>query len=983
ELLRHCEGALAPRVDSLATFGAMAVVTVRLGRALRRRLYAGLSREAAGSGRWVLQEVGVGPTRVRVGWLFAGLDERADPRTCALQFVDVAGEARAALERHAGRVTRLPEPEEGVGAAQAPYSLLGALSSLAGTLGVALPWQRDAAGPPRQAAVAEERAAAMRDEARRALVPMLQRLQGMQAKKEEQDTSEDDVSRAYKSVKDFKVLARGDPAFVDMSDLRGCPEIRKKLAELVEVVRNPERFRKVGATPPKGVLFCGEPGTGKTYAARAVASAAGVPFLAVSGSDFRQSPFSGVGTSMTLRMFDEARKRAPCIIFVDEIDSLGVARRQGPTAFQDAGEMGGSVTRDQDSNLNALLAKMDGFQPSSGVLFLAATNRPEVLDEALLRTGRFDQRVEFKLPDAAGRAEILEAAARALVFEQPPDFEALAAQTPAFSPADLQGVLNSAAMDAAYAGLDAIAAPAVEKSVQEVRSRKAKAKPEGQFQVTQCVDVTFRDVRGHDEAVEELRDLVDALRHPERYEAVGAVAPRGVLLEGPPGVGKTHCARALAGEVGLPFLSASGSDFQASRYAGQGTQLVKRLFTLARKLQPCILFIDEVDALGRRRSGAAAGAEQDRENTMMQLLVEMDGFEERSQTLVLAATNRADVLDPALLRPGRFDRRVALELPDQAGRRALLDLYAGRLLGSRCGAGLSLWCAVLIERGDPLQTVQNLVNEAALLAVKRRLERISRDCVACAADRIALGAEKANPMRSEAARRLTAVHEAGHAVLGMALEGLTFRRLARASIRPRTGGIGGVTVFEPLAEGTEGSLPAGIQTRQGALASLCVELGGRVAEEALLRPSEVSSGASADLRSATRRAMAMAAEWGLAGPVLSLEGLGRCSEATLSRAEQAAGAVLAQALASARALLGGPAGRRCLEFATARLLEQDQGRPRPRPWRPPGRTCGCCGRRPCARRAGGVPRSRRRRPPRRCSRGSRDGRSRLPPPSPP
>lgn len=462
----------------------------------------------------------------------------------------------------------------------------------------------------------------------------------------------------------------------------------------------------------------------------------------------------------------------------------------------------------------------------------------------------------------------------------------------------------------------------MEASLEEAKKRKAKALPEGSFQVTDCVDVSFNDVRGHDEAVEELRDLVEALVDRGRYRKVGAVPPRGVLLEGPPGVGKTHCAKALAGEVGLPFLSASGSDFQASRYAGQGTQLVKRLFALARKLQPCVLFIDEVDALGRRRSANAMGAEQDRENTMMQLLVELDGFEERSETLVIAATNRAEVLDPALLRAGRLDRRVTLELPDQKGRHALLELYSeDKPLDDDVDFG------ELARRisGFSGADIKNLMNEAALLAAKRQLEKVPRDCAVRAADRISLGIEKADPLRSREARRLTAVHEAGHAVLGMAFAPMTQRRVARASIRPRTGGVGGVTVFEPMEEGAEGVLPAGLFTKQAALASLCVELAGRAAEEALLQPLEVSSGARGDFQSATQRAMAMVTEWGLVDSVLSISALGpRCSDATMHQAEQGAGRLLGRALASARAVLASGEGRRCLELVAERLLEVEE-----------------------------------------------------------
>ncbi|CAE8701613.1 unnamed protein product [Polarella glacialis] len=880
-LSADCALALEPRVESLFVLGAAAVVTLALGLALRRRLKAALLPDNR-----VLVEVGRGQTRVRAGWLLAGNRQSG---AGGFQFVDPSGEATASLQQRAKQCINI-SPE--------------------GQMEISSPEEAP-------------------DEALQICIVS----RGSDDDDDDAGSQEDEKSRAYKSARDFKVLKESDPAFVPMDDFKGNSDVRRELEELVELLKSPDRYAKLGAVPPRGVLFCGEPGTGKTFAAQAVASQAGVPFVAISGSDFRQSPYSGVGTSMTLMMFEKAKKLAPCVIFIDEIDSVGEARRSGPTAFQDAGELGGSVTRDQDSNLNMILAKMDGFQPSSGVLVLAATNRPEVLDEALLRPGRFDRRIEFRLPDAQGRAEILKGYSGRIVFGEGEalNMADLAKRTPAFSPADLQGLLNDSATAAARAGQEAVLVSDVEDCLVKMKKRKAKARPEGAFQVTESVDVTLQDVRGHDEALEELRDLVDVLVDRERYKVLGAVPPRGVLLEGPPGVGKTLCARALAGEIGLPFLQASGSDFQAGKFAGQGIQLVKRLFAYARKLQPCIVFIDEIDALGRQRGAEARGAEQDRESTLMQLFVELDGFDERSDILLVAATNRADVLDPALLRPGRLDRRVALELPDQAGRRAVLDIHSS---STPLAPDVDLDELARRTSGFSGADLRNLVNEAALLAAKQRAKAVPRECVFRAADRIMLGLEKANPMRSGRARRLTAVHEAGHAVLGLAFGLLSQRRVARASIRPRAGGIGGVTVFEPPEEGSEGVLPAGIFTRQGCLSSLCVDLGGRVAEETLAPWGEVSSGASSDLQVATQRAMAMAADWGLCSeasgsaanaPILSLGALGRrCSDATLRQVELAASSVLTQALGSARNVLRSTAGRACLELVTERLLASEE-----------------------------------------------------------
>ncbi|CAE8681278.1 unnamed protein product [Polarella glacialis] len=761
--------------------------------------------------------------------------------------------------------------------------------------------------------------------ARRAAKTFASRRDGGLDLEESDDEDSNEMGVDYKKALRFRKLEPGTPGYVPLADFRGCPAVAGELKELAEVLKDPSRYARVGARPPKGVLFCGESGTGKTLAARVLASESQVPFLVLSGSDFRQSPWSGVGTSMVLKLFKQAKKLAPCVVFIDEVDTVGEARRSGSSGgILDGVDPSGSAKVDQDATLNALLAQMDGFDPTSGVLVLAATNRPEVLDEALLRPGRFDRRLEFRLPDAEGREAILRSCCETVQLEgDGPDFAGLAKRTAAFSPADLRGLVDLSAICAARAGRESVEADDWETGFRETLQRKAKSRPEGSFQVVERVDTTLQDVHGHDEAVSELRDLVDALVNREKYRKIGATAPRGVLLEGPPGVGKTHCARALAGEVGLPFLAASGSDFQASKYAGHGTQLVKRLFALAQRLQPCIVFLDEVDALARRRESSARGAEQDRENSLMQLLVELDGFGQNlSEVLVVAATNRADVLDPALLRPGRLDRRVSLDLPDAAGRLALLESHAK---GKQFEEDVNFVELARRTSGLSGAEVKGLLNEAALRAGRRGAEAAGRADVTFATDRAQLGAEKVKPSISAHARRMTAVHEAGHAVLGLAFSEMTCRRLVRASIRPRLGGIGGVTLFEPFDEDAEGTLPPGLYTRRGSCAELCVDLGGRVAEEVMFRPSEVSSGASSDLRSATRRAMTMTCNWGLGGSLLSLEALGsQCSDATLRQAELAASGLLSAALSSARQVLKSPEGRKCLALVTERLLESEE-----------------------------------------------------------
>lgn len=738
------------------------------------------------------------------------------------------------------------------------------------------------------------------------------------------DEDSDELAGAYKQVQSFKKLEPGTPGYTPLASFHGNPAVVDELKELIELLRDSSRYTSLGARPPKGVLLCGESGTGKTMAARILASESQVPFVAISGSDFRQSPWSGVGTSMVLKLFRQAKKKAPCLIFIDEFDTVGETRRQVSSGGVLDGMDSNSAKADQDASLNALLAQLDGFEPNSGVLVIAATNRPEVLDEALLRPGRFDRRIEFRLPDVTRREEILSGLVSSLKLEgNGPDITNLAKRTAAFSPADLQGFVDAAGITAAKAGRGVVSIADFEQGLLETLRRKAKARPEGSFQVVERVDTTLEDVRGHDEAVQELRGLIDVLVNRTKYQQLGATAPRGLLLEGPPGVGKTHCARALAGEAGLPFLAASASEFQASRYAGHGTQLVKRLFALAKRLQPCIIFLDEVDAIGRRRESSSRGAEQDRENTLMQLLIELDGFgQDSSEVLLVAATNRADVLDPALVRPGRLDRRLSFELPDTSGRHALLEFHAK---SKQLQEDIDLVAIARRTSGLSGADLKGLLNEAALKAGARGASAVQRADIDYASDRIQIGIEKVRPNLSSRARRLTAIHEAGHVVLGLAFSTMTGERLIRASIRPRLGGIGGVTLFEPIQEDAEGSLPPGIYTRRGLCASLCVELGGRVAEEVLLKHPEVSSGASSDLRTATRRAMSMAAEWGLGDSLLSLEALGgRCSDATQRQAELAAAQLLSESLKTAREVLRSVEGLCCLQVIAEHLLDVEE-----------------------------------------------------------
>jgi len=367
----------------------------------------------------------------------------------------------------------------------------------------------------------------------------------------------------------------------------------------------------------------------------------------------------------------------------------------------------------------------------------------------------------------------------------------------------------------------------------------------------------FTDVAGADEAKEELAEIVEFLREPERFLAVGARIPRGVLLVGPPGNGKTLLARAVAGEAGVPFLRASGSDF-VEMYVGVGASRVRDLFKSAREHGRSIIFVDEIDAVGRKRGGPSGHAHEEREQTLNQLLVEMDGFDPRSRVIVVAATNRPDVLDPALLRPGRFDRQVRLDAPDAAARRHILNLHAR---GKPFAEGVDLDAMVPQTSGLSGPDLENLLNEAAILTARGGRSRIEMHDLEEGLDRVTAGPRRKGRSLSELERRITAVHELGHALVAHLLPEAD--PVQKVTIVSR-GQMGGYTRMTPEEDRRMWSLPQ----FKAAMASA---LGGHVAEELVF--GQVTTGASNDLRKAFSIARAMVCDYGMS-PVLGALAVG-------------------------------------------------------------------------------------------------------------
>ncbi len=366
--------------------------------------------------------------------------------------------------------------------------------------------------------------------------------------------------------------------------------------------------------------------------------------------------------------------------------------------------------------------------------------------------------------------------------------------------------------------------------------------------------ITFKDVAGAEEAKQELEEVVEFLKHPQKYNDLGAKIPKGVLLYGPPGTGKTLLAKAVAGEAGVPFFSISGSDF-VEMFVGVGASRVRDLFDQAKKSAPCIVFIDEIDAVGRQRGAGLGGGHDEREQTLNQLLVEMDGFSANEGIIMIAATNRPDILDPALLRPGRFDRQIVVDRPDIKGRTEILKVH---VKGKPIGPDVNLDVIAQRTPGFTGADLSNLVNEAALLTARKDKKAINMPEMEEAAERVIMGPERKSRVISDKEKRLTAYHEGGHTIVGMLLEHTD--PVHKVTIIPR-GRAGGYTLSLPKEDKY-------YATRSEMLDELKVLLGGRVAEALVLK--EISSGASNDLQRATQLARQMICEYGMSeniGPV--------------------------------------------------------------------------------------------------------------------
>jgi transitional endoplasmic reticulum ATPase len=462
-------------------------------------------------------------------------------------------------------------------------------------------------------------------------------------------------------------------ADVTYDDLGGMGDTIDQLREMVELpLRYPELFERLGVDPPKGVLLHGPPGTGKTRLARAVANESSAQFFLINGPEIMGSGY-GESEKKLREVFDQAAKAAPSIIFIDEIDSIAPKR--------------GNVMGEAEKRLVAqLLTLMDGLEPRANLVVIAATNRPEAIDEALRRPGRFDREIVIGVPDLRGRREILAIHTRGMPLGPGVDLNELARSTYGFVGADLSALTREAAIEAVRRimpklNLETSSIPAevldtLSVTREDFQAALKRVQPSAMREVmVQMPDVRWEDVGGLTDAMRKLKEGVELpLKDPEAFRRLGIRPAKGFLLYGPPGTGKTLLAKAVAREAEANFISTKSSDL-LSKWYGESEQQISRLFARARQVAPCIIFIDELDSLVPARGSGGAGEPQVTERVVNTLLAEMDGIEEMQSVVVIGATNRPTLIDPALMRPGRLDELIYVTVPDKAGRKHILKIH--------------------------------------------------------------------------------------------------------------------------------------------------------------------------------------------------------------------------------------------------------------------------------------------------------------------
>ena len=496
-----------------------------------------------------------------------------------------------------------------------------------------------------------------------------------------------------------------EPTTTSLKDVGGLTEVIKELKELIAIpLKRPDLLAKLGLEPTRGVLLVGPPGTGKTLTARALAEELGVNYIALVGPEVI-SKYYGEAEQKLRGIFEKASKNAPCIVFIDEIDSMAPDRSK--------------VEGEVEKRLVAqLLGLMDGFAQSQGVIVLAATNRPDHLDPALRRPGRFDREVLFRVPDRKGRLEILQILTRSMPLDESVSLDLIADNAVGFVGSDLKAVCQKAAYSALRRQVPTIDSR-IPETMTVVQADFLQALKEVKPAVLRSVEVesphvAWDNIGGLEQIKQTLQESVEgALLHPQLYTQTKAQAPKGILLWGPPGTGKTLLAKAVASQARANFISINGPEL-LSKWVGASEQAVRELFAKARQAAPCVVFIDEIDTLAPAR-GRYSGDSGVSDRVVGQILTELDGLQTAATILVIGATNRPDALDPALLRAGRLDLQLKVDLPNASSRLAILGVHNDeRPLED---VDLGYWAEA--TEGWNGADLSLLCNQAALMAIRR------------------------------------------------------------------------------------------------------------------------------------------------------------------------------------------------------------------------------------------------------------------------
>lgn len=517
---------------------------------------------------------------------------------------------------------------------------------------------------------------------------------------------------------------------VGYDDIGGCKKQMAQIRELVELpLRHPQLFKSIGIKPPKGILMFGPPGTGKTVMARAVANETGAFFFLINGPEI-MSKMAGESESNLRKAFEEAEKNSPSIIFIDEIDSIA------PKRDKTNGEVERRV-------VSQLLTLMDGMKARSNVVVIAATNRPNSIDPALRRFGRFDREVDIGVPDAEGRLEILRIHTKNMKLVDDVDLESIASETHGFVGADIASLCSEAAMqqirekmdliDLDEDTIDAEVLNSLGVTMENFKFALSNSNPSALREtVVENVNVTWNDIGGLDAIKEELKETVEyPVLHPDQYQKFGLAPSKGVLFFGPPGTGKTLLAKAVATEVSANFISVKGPELLSMWY-GESESNIRDIFDKARAAAPTVVFLDELDSIAKSRGASQGDAGGASDRVVNQLLTEMDGMNAKKNVFVIGATNRPDQIDPALLRPGRLDQLIYVPLPDEVARLSILE---AQLRNTPLEPGLDLKEIAKITSGFSGADLSYIVQRSAKFAIKDSIEAHIKTSKAKAAEK--------------------------------------------------------------------------------------------------------------------------------------------------------------------------------------------------------------------------------------------------------